>query len=291
MPVKRNVEGLRQNAQKKRQEALDKVEQGIRQLLKEGKPINFNTVTQAADVSKAFLYKEPEIKERIEQLRQQGAKKQSEPRRQASDASKDAVIRTLRERIKKLELEVRDLRRQNETAYGQVIEVNSLRQQVGRLQAENDRLRQQTPPGKLQQISSISDVEAEVRSLGVELNSTIRKLLHEAPVNVTEMAVQSLKEAIDESRVENRAGFLNKAIQDAWNPNDKLGEEARLPAFREWFSWAQAQGLVVASTQTEDGIVVLTAEDQWVPFSQAVLSYPLPGGNPKQISSSEISDF
>jgi len=44
MTVQRNVEGLRQNAQKKRQEALEKVEQGIRKLLKEGRTVNFNTV-------------------------------------------------------------------------------------------------------------------------------------------------------------------------------------------------------------------------------------------------------
>ena len=118
MTTQRNVEGLRQNAQRKRQEALEKVEQGIRQLIKEGKTLNFNTVAQAADVSKAFLYKEPEIKERIEQLRLQGTKKAPELKQRASDASKDAIIRNLRERVKKLEAEVKDLRKQNEVAYG-----------------------------------------------------------------------------------------------------------------------------------------------------------------------------
>lgn len=118
MKATRNVDGLRQNAQKKRQEALNKVEQGIRQLLKEGKPINFQSVAGAANVSKAFLYKEPDIKERVEQLRQQGAEKKPELRQKASDASKDSMIRTLRERLKKLEAENQELRKQVEVAYG-----------------------------------------------------------------------------------------------------------------------------------------------------------------------------
>lgn len=276
MTVQRNVEGLRQNAQKKRQEALEKVEQGIRQLLKEGRPINFNTVAQAGDVSKAFLYKEPTIKERIEQLRQQGTKKKPELKQRASDASKDAVIRTLRERIKKLETEVRDLRRQNEVAYGQMIEVNSLRQQVGRLQAENDRLRQQLSTSNVSQLplSDISDVEAKVRSLGVELNTTISKLIQEAPPEATARAMESLREAIAENRVENRAGFLNKAIRDAWKPNENYEEKLERGLFNEWFSLVQKAGIVQAATEIEGIQHVLMADGEWLPFSRAFLLYP-----------------
>ncbi len=119
MKHQRNVEGLRQNAQKKRQQAIEQTELAIKQLIKNGKPINFETVAAAANVSKAWLYKETEIKERIEQLRSQCAPKSPlTPKQRASDASKDAIIRTLRERVKKLEAEVRDLRNRNEVAYG-----------------------------------------------------------------------------------------------------------------------------------------------------------------------------
>ena len=275
MTVQRNVEGLRQNAQKKRQAALEKVEQGIRQLLKEGRPVNFNTVVQAADVSKAFLYKEPEIKERIELLRQQGAKRAPELKQRASDASKDALIRTLRERVKKLESEVRDLRKQNEVAYGQVVEAGSLRQQVGRLQAENDRLRQQANVSQSEPLR-ISDLENKVMALGVQLNSTIKQKIRDAPQAVIEKAMESLREAILAGRASNPSGFFYKAVSDAWKPNENCEEQVERDQFNEWFAWAKAESLVVASTQTEKGIMVLASNDQWFPFSEVMLKNPLP---------------
>ncbi len=39
MRHERNVEGLRQNAQKKREEAIARTEEGIKQLIREGRPL------------------------------------------------------------------------------------------------------------------------------------------------------------------------------------------------------------------------------------------------------------
>ncbi|WP_193198648.1 DUF6262 family protein [Nostoc sp. MG11] len=74
----RNVEGLRQNAYRKRLEAIEKTEKGIQKLLQEGKSINFKAVAEAAEVSTAWLYKEPVIKERIQILRDQNTKKKKQ---------------------------------------------------------------------------------------------------------------------------------------------------------------------------------------------------------------------
>ena len=145
MKQQRNVDGLRENAQKKRQQAIDRTNRAVRQLLKEGRNINFKTVAEVADVSTAWLYKEPEIKSLIEQLRQQGIDKKllaTQPSYKASDASREMIIRALKEQIKNLEAENQTLRQQNEVVYGQVIEVDALRQQVARLQSENNSLRQ-----------------------------------------------------------------------------------------------------------------------------------------------------
>ena len=55
MKVKRNADGLRRNAQKKRQETFEKVDKAIRQLVKDRKPVTFNAVAEVAGVSKAWL--------------------------------------------------------------------------------------------------------------------------------------------------------------------------------------------------------------------------------------------
>jgi hypothetical protein len=120
MRHQRNVEGLRQNAQKKRQEAIARTEQGIKQLIRECRPVNFKTVAEIAEVSTAWLYKEPEIKERIEYLREQQTrtKKSVPPQQKATEASKDAKYQALKQRLQKVEAENRGLRDHLEAIHG-----------------------------------------------------------------------------------------------------------------------------------------------------------------------------
>ena len=140
----RNVDGLRQNAQKKRQEAIERTEQGIKQLLKEGKAVNFKTVAEVARVSTAWLYKEPRIKERIEHLRQQQAQKKSLLTTQrATEASKDAMIKTLKKTIKKQEAEIKGLRDHIEVILCVTMQVKDLNKQIGALTSENLLLKEQ----------------------------------------------------------------------------------------------------------------------------------------------------
>ncbi len=139
MKHQRNIEGLRQNAQKKKQDAIERTEKGIQQLIKEGRSINFKTVAEVADVSTAWLYKEPEIKARIEHLRDQGTrKKKSVPTNQkANDASNNSKYQALKQRIQKVEAENRGLRDHLEAIHGRqrslVDENEGLRREIERL--------------------------------------------------------------------------------------------------------------------------------------------------------------
>src|SRR5713226_7603424 len=69
MTWKRNVEGMKNHAQRRSQEARRRVDQAITGRLRENKPINFNTVAQSADVTKSYLYTKADIRARIEALR------------------------------------------------------------------------------------------------------------------------------------------------------------------------------------------------------------------------------
>jgi small-conductance mechanosensitive channel len=152
MKHERNVEGLRQNAQKKRQEAIKRTDAAIQKLLKDKRPVNFKTVAEVAGVSTAWLYREPEIKTRIERLREQGSHtKKAPPQQMTSDASKDAIIKTLKERCAKLDAEIRGLREQLEVVYGRVLEAEALKQQVEQLKADNSRIKEECMAFKLAQ--------------------------------------------------------------------------------------------------------------------------------------------
>ena len=127
---KRNTEGLRKNAQEKALATKHRVEEAIRLLLKEQDVINFKTVAETAHVSTAWLYANEDIKVRINHLRSQQSPKAQvriPPQQQASNASKDAVIKAFQKRIEALQNqvnkqkdEINELKGQLEIAYGQL---------------------------------------------------------------------------------------------------------------------------------------------------------------------------
>ncbi len=126
MTHERNVEGLHKSAQLRHQQTVQRAEEGIRRLLQEDRPVNFNTVAQTAGVSPAWLYQHPEMRQRIEHLRtQQSTQKRQPSKTKTSDASKDAMLAALRLRVKQLEEENRELRQQLEVVYGQLYQQHS----------------------------------------------------------------------------------------------------------------------------------------------------------------------
>ena len=125
----RNTDGLRSHAQRRAASTAQRAETAISLLIKEQRPINFNTVAQTAGISTAWLYGNAAIKERIMHLRAQQAPKAQvkiPPKEQASSASKDAMIVALQKRVKEQAAEIQKLKQQVEVAYGLI------HQQAGR---------------------------------------------------------------------------------------------------------------------------------------------------------------
>lgn len=88
-------------------------------------------------------------------------------------------------------------------------------------------------------------------------------------------AIDALKEALATTKVRNPAGFLAKAIRNTWTPNEGYEQKVELDTFNEWFPLAQSLGLVMASTQQDGVLYIITAQQQWIPFEQMVTEYSL----------------
>src|SRR5216684_2488872 len=101
----RNTTGLAAHAKIRKEHKRKGVEEAITALLREQKPVNFNTVAKAAAVSKAYLYSQPDLRERIDALREQElAQRLRQPAVRPSgktDAGKDLVILAKERRIKR----------------------------------------------------------------------------------------------------------------------------------------------------------------------------------------------
>lgn len=109
-----NTEPLLRSIEDKKQKTKQKVENTIRDMIKQKEKINFNSVSAKSGVSKPFLYKYSEIKTRIETLRKQEEKLDSpnQVKRNMTEHSKDVVIASLRKKVKQLEEEKQKLKEQ-----------------------------------------------------------------------------------------------------------------------------------------------------------------------------------
>jgi len=127
--LKPNTSGLLAHAQRKSQQAQQRVHQAIDQLLREQQIVNFNTVAKAANVTKSYLYAHQDVRERIEVLRtQQGQERlerqwaQRQQHQARTDKTKDVLLAAKDRRIKALEEENRKLKEELKVARGKLYE-------------------------------------------------------------------------------------------------------------------------------------------------------------------------
>lgn len=98
---------LKKIHEERKSETNKKVDKGINYLLRNEMKINFNSVSKVSNVSKSTLYKRSKIRNRIENLRLQQSQvnSPSEVKTKMNNDSKDAIISSLKRKIKKLKKE------------------------------------------------------------------------------------------------------------------------------------------------------------------------------------------
>lgn len=118
--------GIAAHAQKRKEQKRQSVEEAIAALLREQKPVNFHTVAKRAAVSKAYLYSQQDLRERIDALRLQEVEQRVRERvvqpAGKTDASRDLIILAKDRRIKALEAENQKLQQQLKAALGKAYE-------------------------------------------------------------------------------------------------------------------------------------------------------------------------
>ncbi len=119
----RNTSGMLAHAHRRKEEKRKRVDEAMTRLLREQQLVNFTSVAKAAGVSKAYLYSLPDLRERIEALRQQEMEQMvreraARPSAGKTDGSRDLVILAKARRIKELEAENRQLKKHLQVALG-----------------------------------------------------------------------------------------------------------------------------------------------------------------------------
>ncbi len=97
-----NPDNLRRAAARKSAAALTRADQGLREMLRRGQPVTFRALAQAAGVSLDFLYRNTELRGRVEQLRAQQQNQPPAPTQPADPDQPSSVIRTLTAQLAEL---------------------------------------------------------------------------------------------------------------------------------------------------------------------------------------------
>ncbi len=175
--------------QQRKQDCIDRTEKAISKLLQNNERVSFGAIARIANVSVSYLYKYPEIKERIQNIRDQqvkNARKLNRPQT-ASEKSKQVIIKQLRSRINTLEWEKKELKKQNKKMTGELYK-------IGIKLDLFDRVKQET----LRQAEEIKKLKAELEDTKNELSVCQTKLLESNP-KVTPIN-QKLKQPITDTQ-------------------------------------------------------------------------------------------
>jgi Family of unknown function (DUF6262) len=115
------AEALSQAAGARHQRTVEQAERALRELDAEGAPVSFQAVARRAGVSRQWLYTQPELRVRIEQLRDRTpATTGGVPARQrASEASLRQRLESVRAENQRLREENKALKAELAIAYGQ----------------------------------------------------------------------------------------------------------------------------------------------------------------------------
>jgi hypothetical protein len=119
----RRIAALTEAAKAKSENKTRDADQAIRRLVKRGEPITFQAVQREASVSHAFLYNHPELRKRIEHLRNARRKATTDHPADTDDTLVITLTRQITELKKQHRQQLQALRDALERAHGENLDL------------------------------------------------------------------------------------------------------------------------------------------------------------------------
>jgi predicted RNase H-like nuclease (RuvC/YqgF family) len=233
------VDNLQQVQAARKEDSADRVFKAIERLQKINGKINFTTIAKEANVSVSYLYKYPEIKQHIAEVRNKQSSFPTSPVAQPNSSSTGKIITRLKEKIQQLENENKELKRKHEALAGQVYRVHYLQEQVERQQQiiedlqgklKGEQLDSKVTPISTKRKTTINEqVQTELDSLDIGLNPTLTKTIKAATESTVLAAIAALKDQLSKKDIPNPGGWLNQAIKEGWTKPELVPQTTSKP--------------------------------------------------------------
>ena len=198
----KQAEVLRRTQAKRKEQKKEQVLKAIQEILKEKKPLTFKNIATVAGCSVSYLYKWDDIKAYIHELQQ---KKETtlnsleEPEGKERPHSLKTLHQVAKDKIRKLEEEIRELKRQNEVLRGHVAEIYEIRD-------ENERLRTQLR--ELTSSNSSSKIIPIRSSQASEVN--LEEVKSATPIRDKKATSETKSSAINSQKATSKKVFKDK---------------------------------------------------------------------------------
>lgn len=300
----RRIAALSNAALEKKRLATEATDKAIRNLTSLNQSITVANVARLAGVSTSYIYKYPELKERIDSLRNQQVPVRIS-QKAASNDSQTTIIYTLREEIKRLNTMLREFQSANQLLIGKIYQQQETQNLIGYFKSENKKQAQQIQElqneidiikqelqfsqvtkvhhhskiipldnnivsEKIIDITIYPEIKSQLEIVGIKLNPILTKLIESSSVQQVKNAISIVQETLlTGTKIRSKVGLFRKALESDWMPSqlDKEREVNQLEAtFSEWYKLAKASGLVIASQKTEEGIIVYEPNGQAISF-------------------------
>ncbi len=233
----KQAEVLRRTQAKRKEQKKEQVLKAIAQIQKHSKPLTFKNIATVAGCSISYLYKWDEIKAYIHELQHQ---KQTtinpiEENTKHQPHSLKTLHEVSKQKIRDLEVTIKDLKHQNEKLRGYVTEIYELRDECQRLRTQLRELVNPSPSSKLVSIQTsvkktvptnppetfepIELIIESIKDLGIKVGKKLKQEINNREPEQVISSIEAFKQYRDNHDVKSQEACLLSMIREEAEPN------------------------------------------------------------------------
>ena len=236
----KQAEVLRRTQAKRKEQKKEQVLKAIQEIQKHSKPLTFKNIATVAGCSVSYLYKWDDIKAYIHEL-QKKEETTLKSLEESDSKNRPHSLKTLhqvaKDKIRKLEKEIKELKHQNEVLRGHVAEIYEIRDENERLR---NQLRELTSPNPSSKVVSITTPIQEkkatssptitnndtgesiidsIKALGVKVSKKLREEIANRDLEKVKLSIEAFQQYRDNHDVKSQEACLLSMICDEAEPN------------------------------------------------------------------------
>ena len=232
----------------RKEQKKEQVLKAIAEIQTHKKPLTFKNIATVAGCSISYLYKWDEIKAYIHELQQQ--KETTLNSLESDNKHRPSSLKTLhqvaKDKIRKLEAEIKELKHQNEIQRGHIAQIYEIKDENERLRTQLRELTNPNPSSKVISITTpIKEKKAtysptvtyknteesvidSVKALGIKVSKKLRAEIANRDLEKVKLSIKAFEQYRNNHDVKSQEACLLSMICDEAEPNTESKSQVRI---------------------------------------------------------------